>query len=182
LRPEFFFKTILERNYMTIDSGSNSESANSQIKDTKNKSIEKKGVPVMFCQTAARLVKTTGEGQAPSTPRRKRKEQRRMSELMFFRCTPEDRKSITTKAGDAGLEPSSWLRVQALGQSKVRKYRRIRADWDELRRCMGVINKAGNVVNQLVLLLRRANSGTETGNHALAELAAAARAIMRALK
>ena len=143
----------------------------------------KDGVPVMSCQTAARPDKTTGEGQAPSTPRRRRKEQRRMSALMFFRCTPEERAVITAKAAGAGLEPSSYLRVQALGKSKLRRHRRIRADWDELRRCMGVINKAGNVLNQLVVLLRVMGGGSaDVANNALAELSAAARAIMRALK
>jgi len=143
----------------------------------------KGGQPVMFCQTAARCDKTTGEGQAPSTPRRRRKESRRMSALMFFRCTPEERDAIASKASDAGLEPSSYLRVQALGKSKVRRYRRIRADWNELQRCMGVINRAGNVVNQLVVMLRVVGGGSaEVANNALAELAAAARAIVRALK
>jgi hypothetical protein len=105
-----------------------------------------------------------------------------MSVKKFFRVTPEEDALIVSKAAAVGLEPSSYLRAQALGQSKVRKYRRIRADWDELRRCMGVINKAGNVVNQLIVLLRRASSSTETASHALAELTAAARAIVKALK
>jgi hypothetical protein len=173
--PEFF--PIHFRKELCM---SDSDNRNGQDSD---KNSGKETRPVMFCQTAARPDKTTGEGQAPSTPRRRRKEKRRMSALMFFRCTPEERITITSRAGDVGLEPSSYLRVQALGTSKLRRYRRIRADWDELRRCMGVINKAGNVVNQLVVMLRVIGSGgTEAASLALAELSAAARAIVEALK
>jgi hypothetical protein len=140
-------------------------------------------VPVMFCQTAARPDKTTGEGAAPpSTPRRKRREKRRMSALMFFRCTPEERNNITVRATNAGIQLSSYLRIQALGKSKVRRYRRIRADWDELRSCMGIINRAGNVVNQLVKFLYLGGGYSSIADAALLELRRAAQAIVRALK
>jgi hypothetical protein len=105
-----------------------------------------------------------------------------MSDLLFFRCTPEEHTLIAEHAAEAGLEQSSYLRVQALGKSKVRKSRRVRADWDQLRRCMGVINKAGNVVNQFILMLRRAGGNVESANSAFAELNRAARAVMDALK
>jgi hypothetical protein len=75
------------------------------------------------------------------------------------------------------------MRIQSLGKSKIRKCRRVRADWSKLRRCMGVINKAGNVVNQFVLMLRRFGGvNCEPANSAFADLSAAARAIVAALK
>ena len=148
---------------------------------------EKNGVkgsaPVMPCQ-AAEEGGSSGQlarGSTPSTPSARRSTQRRMSEQMFFRCTPEECAIIKARAADANLEPSSYLRIQALGQSKARKARHIRADWDELRRCMGVINKAGNVVNQLVLLIRRIGGNPATANAALIELCKAARVIMAAI-
>jgi hypothetical protein len=162
------------------DSGENNDRSKIQESD---KAGAKSVRPVMFCQTAARLVKTTGEEQAPSTPSRRRKEKRRMSALLFFRCTPDERTAIASKARNAGLHLSSWLRVQALGKSKAKRYRRIRADWDELRRCMGVINKAGSVVNQLVRALRAGgNYSAGAADSALAELRSAAQAIVRLLK
>ncbi len=156
----------------------------------------KGSVPVMCCHPASRDANTTGEGQAPSTPvsalcatprqaAPRRNVQRRMSIKRFFRVTPEEDARIVSRAAAVGLEPSSYLRVQALGETRLRRYRPIRADWDELRRCMGVINKAGNVVNQLVKFLYvggNCSNVADTANHALAELIAAARAIMRALK
>jgi len=150
--------------------------------------------PVMFCQTAegggsskpSAFAKAPADGlvrgQAPSTPRNVRSEFRRMSELMFFRCTPEERRLIEFNAAVAGLEKSSYLRLQALGKPGKRAARRVRADWDELRRCMGVINKAGNVVNQLVVALRGVGANPKVANAALAELIVAARAIVEALK
>jgi hypothetical protein len=104
-----------------------------------------------------------------------------MSVKKFFRCTPEDDAVIAANAADAGLEESSYMRAQALGKSRVKACRRIRADWDELRCCMGVINKAGNVVNQLVVELRRYGLSADLANAALAELRTAARAIVRTL-
>jgi hypothetical protein len=74
------------------------------------------------------------------------------------------------------------MRLQVLGKSKLRKVRQMRADWDELRRCMGVINKAGNVVNQLVVVLRRMDVSPDFANAALAELAEGARTILAALR
>jgi len=138
----------------------------------------------MFCQTAkgGGSSKRLERGAAPSTPHRKQSKKRRMSDLLFFRCTPEEHTLIAEHAAEAGLEQSSYLRVQALGKSKVRKSRRVRADWDQLRRCMGVINKAGNVVNQFILMLRRAGGNVESANSAFAELNRAARAVMDALK
>jgi hypothetical protein len=64
----------------------------------------------------------------------------------------------------------------------MKAYRRIRVDWDELRRCMGGINRAGNVVNQLAALLHRRGDSTDMAHAALAELAAAARAVVDALR
>jgi len=133
-------------------------------------------------------------GSTPSTPRRRRSDKRRMSIKKFFRVTPEESAAIAASAAEAGIEQASYMRVQVLGKSKVRKARRIRADWDELRRCMGVINRAGNVVNQLVPILRRLAAGdewagmaglagmVETASAALAELVEAARAIVAALR
>jgi len=142
----------------------------------------KGGLPVMCCHPASRGANTTGEGCRPSTRRRRRKESRRMSIKKFFRVTPEEDALITSQAAAAGLEISSYLRVQALGKSKVRRYRRIRADWDELRRCMGVINKAGNVVNQLVKFLYTGGNYSSVADAALLELRKAAQSIVRALK
>ena len=141
-------------------------------------------MPVMPCHPAevggvsGQLVR----GVAPSTPRHGRKEKRRMSIKKFFRVTPEENAVIKARATDAGLEQASHLRVQALGKSKVRKTRSIRADWDELRHCMGVINKAGNVVNQFILMLRRVGGNSESANSAFADLSTAAHAIVRALR
>ena len=139
------------------------------------------GEPVMCCHPAARGNTTTGEGQAPSTPRRKRREKRRMSIKRFFRVTPEEDALIVSRAAAAGLEPSSYLRVQALGISQVRHCRRVRADWEELRACMGVINRAGNVVNQLVKHLYTGGTYSAVADSALQELRRAAQAIVRAL-
>ena len=142
----------------------------------------KGGVPVMFCQTteaggsSKQLVRAL-----PINPRRRRKEKRNLSELMFFRCTPEDRMTITKNAANVGLELSSYMRVQSTGKPVMKAHRRIRADWQELQRCMGVINKAGNVVNQLVLLIRRVGGNPAAANEALIELCKAAGAIMEAL-
>jgi hypothetical protein len=151
----------------------------------------------MFCQTAAGgSSKPLVRGAAPSTPpvfalraspgqaaaRPRRKERRRLTELMFFRCTSEDRTVIEANAARTGLEKSAYMRVQSTGKPVMRAYRRVRADWDELRRCMGVINRAGNVVNQLVVELRRMGSGSGLANAALAELGAAAHAIVAALR
>ena len=47
---------------------------------------------------------------------------------------------------------------------------------------MGVINKAGNVVNQFVVMLRRVGGHSDAADSAFAELAKAARAIVNALK
>jgi hypothetical protein len=152
------------------------------VSENKDHGRVKDGVPVMCCHPASRGANTTGEGQAPSTPRRRRKERRRMSIKKFFRVTPEEDALITSRAAAAGLQPSSYLRIQALGKSKLRRYRRIRADWDELRRCLGVINKAGNVLNQLVVMLRVMGGGSaDIANNALAELSAAASAIVKVL-
>jgi len=143
----------------------------------------KGGVPVMCCHpteeggASTRLVR----GAAPSTLRRRRKEKNRRRIKRFFRVTPEEDALIDACALDAGLEPSSYMRIQVLGKSKARKARRVRADWQELQRCMGVINKAGNVVNQLVLLIRRVGGNPAAANAALIELCKAARAIMAAL-
>ena len=117
----------------------------SDLESSFGNTSSKEGSPVMCCHPAggglsAQLVR----GAAPSTPRRRRKERRRMSVKKYFRVTPEEDAAIAASAAEVGLEQSSYLRVQALGKAKVRKYRRKRADWDELRRCMGVINKAGS--------------------------------------
>ena len=125
-------------------------------------------------------------GSTPSTPDgntsyRKRPESRRMSIKKFFRCTPEEDAVIRSRAAAAGVEQASYLRVQALGQSRLGKARRVRADWNELQRCMGVINKAGNVVNQLVKVLYLGGVRSDIANTALTELCKAARAVMAAL-
>jgi hypothetical protein len=141
-------------------------------------------VPVMFCQTAkgGGSSKQLVRGQAPSTPDDVRREFRRMSELMFFRCTPEERRIIVFNAAVTGLEVSSYLRMQATGKPTKKACRQVRADWDELRRLMGVINRAGNVVNQLVVRLRCIGSNPRAADNALAELANAARSIVKILK
>ncbi|MGB9153351.1 MAG: hypothetical protein WCD70_09730 [Alphaproteobacteria bacterium] len=142
----------------------------------------KGGVPVMFCQTAEEGGSSKQLVRAlPINPRRRRKEKRRLSELMFFRCTPEDRATIKNNAAKTGLEISTYMRLQSTGKPLMKAHRRIRADWRELQRCMGVINKAGNVVNQLVLLIRRIGGNPAAANAALIELCKAARAIMAAL-
>jgi len=151
------------------------------------KSEAKEGMPVMPCQTAegGGVSGLLARGSTPSTPngdrRRKTKENRRMSVLKFFRCTPEQDIIIKTNAANAGIEEASYMRLQAVGESKIRKARRIRADWTELQRCMGVINKAGNVVNQLVVLIRRGQAHPDMANTSLMELCKAARAIMAAI-
>jgi len=154
------------------------------LSDSGNHHVHK-GAPVMSCQTAegGGMTKQLVRGAAPSTLHRKHSKKRRMSDLLFFRCTPQEHTIIAHHAADAGLEQSSYLRVQALGKSKMRKCRRIRADWDKLRRCMGVINRAGNVVNQFVLMLRRLGGGNcDAANFAFADLSKAARAIVRLLR
>jgi hypothetical protein len=107
-----------------------------------------------------------------------------MSIKKFFRVTPEEHRLIAFNAAAAGLEESSYLRVQALGKSQVRQARHVRADWDELRCCLGVVNKAGNVINQFVMELRLRGSIQAAGmaQTALNELIAAARAIVAALR
>jgi hypothetical protein len=146
----------------------------------------KEGMPVMPCQTTedgavnGQLVR----GSTPSTPdglRRKRKESRRMSVLKFFRCTPEQDAVIKTNAANAGMEEASYMRSQAIGVPVMRKIRRIRADWKELQRCMGIINKAGNVVNQLVKVLYLGGVRSDIADGALVELRKAAQAVMAAL-
>ncbi len=156
--------------------------ADSKPDSVKQSSSER--VPVMPCQTAegggssGQLVR----GSTPSTPRGVRSEFRRMSEIMFFRCTPEERRLIEFNAAVAGLEKSSYLRLQATGKPGKRACRRIRPDWDELRRLMGVINRAGNVVNQLVVALRGIGGNPKAANAALAELISAARSIIQILR
>jgi len=140
-------------------------------------------VPVMCCHPAdggvsARLVR----GQAPSTPRRRRSNSRRMTVKKFFRVTPDEHRLIAFNAAACGLEESSYLRIQALGKSKARKARRIRIEWDELRRSLGVINRAGNVVNQLVVALRGVGANPKQANAALAEMIEAGRAIVNVRK
>jgi len=107
---------------------------------------------------------------------------RRLSVKKFFRVTPEENAVILSHAADAGLLPSSYMRMQVLGKSKVRNHRRVRADWDELRRCLGVINKAGNVVNQFVVVLRYKEVRSDLADTALAELREAARVVMAILR
>ena len=143
----------------------------------------------MFCQTTAGggSSKRLARGSTPSTPdgdhrRRKRKEKRTLSELMFFRCTPEDKAIIEANAENTGLEKSAYMRVQSTGKPVMRACRRIRADWDELRRCLGTINKAGNVLNQLVVVLRRIEVSPDLTRAALAELMEAARMVMELLR
>jgi hypothetical protein len=150
-------------------------------------SHQKSFAPVMPCHPADGVTEQLERGCTPST-RRRHSEQRRMSIKKFFRVTPEEDAVIAASAAAAGLEQSSYLRVQALGQSKVRKVRSVRADWDELRPYMGAINKAGNVVNQLVLMQRRRSDNNNIGDDgniartALVELTNAARVIALALK
>jgi hypothetical protein len=138
--------------------------------DTDSDDVKRQGQkvgPVMFCQTAdGGVTKPLARGVAPSTPR-KRRETRRMTALMFFRVTPEEQVEIETKAADAGLEKSSWIRIQCFGRSRVKAIRRIRLDWDKLRRYMGLINKAGNVINQYIVMHRR---GSLTSDPAKAEI------------
>jgi hypothetical protein len=50
-----------------------------------------------------------------------------------------------------------------------------------LRRCMGVINRAGDVVNQLVRHLHRGGGFSNIADAALAELRKASHAILEAL-
>jgi len=147
------------------------------------KNCHSKDAPVMCCHPAnggvtARLVR----GKAPSTPHPRRSEIRRMSVKKFFRVTPEEHRLIAFNAAASGLEQSSYLRMQALGKSKVRRMHRIRADWDELRRCLGVINRAGNVVNQLVVALHGVGANSKHANAALAEMIEAGRAIVKVMK
>ena len=144
----------------------------------------KEGMPVMCCHPAEEGGASTrsGEGQAPSTPRPWRQESRSKSRKKFFRCTPEQDSIIQTNAAEAGFGQSTYLLIQAVGKSKAGKCRHIRADWKELQRCMGVINKAGNVVNQFVVMLRRVGGHSDAADSAFAELAKAARAIVNALK
>jgi hypothetical protein len=146
----------------------------------------KGGVPVMFCQTADNggSSKRLARGSTPSTPDGNadaQKEKRRLSELMFFRCTPEDRDAIKTNAAKSGLDLSSYMRMQCLQKPIIRAYRHVRTDWQELHRCMGIINKAGNLINQLVRHLHRGGIPTNCADAALIELCKAARAIMAAL-
>ncbi len=142
----------------------------------------KEGMPVMPCQTAEGGGVSRPLARAlPIDPRHRRKEKRKLSELMFFRCSPEDKMTIENNAAKVGLGKSSYMRIQSTGKPIIRAYRHIRADWRELQRCMGAINKAGNVVNQLVLLLRRGSGYPDAANAALTELCKAARAIMAAL-
>ncbi len=105
-----------------------------------------------------------------------------MSVKKFFRVTPEEDAVISSSAAEAGLEPSSYMRIQTLGKSQIRAARRIRVDWDKLRRYMGDINKAGNVVNQLVVMLRRVGGRHDLADTALTELASAAHIIAEALR
>ncbi len=162
---------------------------NRDMESSDQKGSERERKPVMFCQTAASemrggVTKPLARGQAPSTPTcaSVAPKKPRLTELMFFRCSPEDKEAIADNAARAGLERSSYLRTQSIGKPVMRACRRIRADWDELRRCMGVINKAGNVVNQLVLELRRYGGRAEAVDAALAELRRAAQEIVAALK
>jgi hypothetical protein len=120
-------------------------------------------------------------GSTPSTPSAQRSIKRLKSIKKYFRCTPAQDVIIKLRAADAGLEEAAFLRMQALGETKIRKVRRVRADWDELRRCMGVINKAGNVVNQLVKVLYLGGVRSDISDEALSELRKAARAVMTAL-
>jgi len=155
--------------------------------------------PVMCCHPKGGATTRLVRGAAPSTPHdgyahtshhghasrhgHAYEEHRRRCIKRFFRVTAEESAAINSHAAEAGLEPSSYMRIQSLGKSKVRKCRRIRADWSQLRRCMGVINKAGNVVNQFVLLLRRFGwADSKEANTAFSELARAARAIVSALR
>jgi hypothetical protein len=62
----------------------------------------------------------------PINPRRRRSEARRTSIKKYFRVTPEENAAIASNAEAAGLEQASYLRVQALGTSKVRQVRRMR--------------------------------------------------------
>ena len=146
------------------------------------KNSVKEGVPVMFCQTtqeggpSKQLVRAL-----PINPRRRRQEKRNLSELMFFRCTPQDRQTIKDNAARVGLEPSAYMRLQSTGKPIIKAYRRVRADWKELQRCIGAINKAGSVVNQLVKVLYLGGVKSDIANDALEELRKAARAVMAAL-
>ncbi|CAK9253389.1 unnamed protein product [Sphagnum jensenii] len=139
-------------------------------------------MPVMLCQTTEEGGSSKPLARAlPIDPRHRRKEKRNLSELMFFRCTPEDKAMIENNAVKVGLEKSSYMRVQSTGKPIMRAYRRVRADWKELQRCMGVINKVGNVVNQLVKVLYLGGVRSNIADEALIELRKAARAVMAAL-
>lgn len=150
----------------------------------------KQGMPVMPCQTAkdGGSSRQLARGSTPSTPdggmrpRQWRKESRHMSVLKFFRCTPEQNALIQSNADAAGMEQASYMRIQCVGKSKVRRYRRIRADWDELRKLMGVINRAGNVVNQVAKHLHMGDTFSNAANGALAEIEKACAAIVATLR
>jgi hypothetical protein len=126
-------------------------------------------------------------GAAPSTPngeirpRQRRKESRRRSIKKFFRVTLGEDAVILANAADAGMEQASYMRIQCIGKSKVRRYRHIRADWDELRRLMGVINRVGNVVNQIARHLHRGGTFSNAANGAMAEIEKACAAVKNAL-
>ena len=126
-------------------------------------------------------------GSTPSTldgdirPRQWRKESRRRSIKKFFRVTPEEDAVILTNAANAGMEQASYMRVQCIGKSKIRRYRHIRADWDELRRLMGALNRAGNVVNQIARHLHRGGTFSNAANGAMAEIEKACAAVKNAL-
>jgi hypothetical protein len=127
-------------------------------------------------------------GSTPSTPngeirpRQRRKESRRRSIKKFFRVTPEEDAVILSNAADAGMEQASYMRIQCIGKSKVRRYRRVRADWDELRRLMGVINRAGNSVNQIARHLNMGGTFSNAVNGALAEIEKACAAVREVLR
>jgi hypothetical protein len=149
----------------------------------------KESLPVMPCHPAedGGVTGRLGRGAAPSTPngeirpRQWRKESRRRSIKKFFRVTPEEDAVILSNAAEAGMEQASYMRIQCIGKSKVRRYRRIRADWDELRRLMAAINRVGNVVNQIARHLHRGGTFSNAVNGALAEIEKACAAVKNAL-
>jgi hypothetical protein len=109
-------------------------------------------------------------------------ETRKRRSIIGFRASDEERAEIEANAADAGFTVGSYLRNLAISRPRTRAVRRAGGDAALLSRTLGQLGKIGSNINQLA---KKANSDGVYAppelDHALAELRAAAKAILQAL-
>jgi len=113
---------------------------------------------------------------------RKGSETRRRSSIIGFRASDDERAEIEANAARVGFTVGSYIRNLAILNPRTRAVRRAGADAALLSQTLGQLGKIGSNINQIA---KKANSDGVYAppelEHVLAELRAAAKAILQAL-